>query len=182
MERLGIRVFVLSRLPAAAVSTGILIVLLAVGAYTPMSRPDAEALVGQFEEILPTLITTPAGIFFNNLLASMLMMIPAAGMALAAFIVYNTGMVIGAYSIVSNTPIAVALLIPFLTVYGIIEMLAYGFAVSQSFFLVSSAVKKNFRHELRILPLSIIAVVVLLFVGAVIEWLLIAFFQSMLPS
>ncbi|MCS7133532.1 MAG: hypothetical protein NZ921_01860 [Candidatus Caldarchaeum sp.] len=182
MKRFNLRGFVSSRLPAAAISTAILIALLAVGALTPMSRGDAEAIVNQFDNLLPTLIATPAGIFFNNLAASLLMMIPAAGMALAAFIVYNTGMVIGAYSIVSNTPVALSLLIPFLTIYGFIEMLAYGFAVSQSFFLTSSAVKRTFRKELSILPISIAAVVGLLFIGAVLEWILIVFLQGMLTA
>ncbi|MEM0441064.1 MAG: hypothetical protein QXF45_02020 [Candidatus Caldarchaeum sp.] len=182
MDATRIRQFIMIRLPAAVIAMVVLVALLAVGALMPISYLDARALVDQFDELLPTLIATPAGIFFNNLFASLLMMIPAVGIVLAGFIVYNTGVVIGAYSVVSNTPVVLALLIPFLTVYGFIEMLAYGFAVSQSYFLASSVIKKNFRTELKIVPYTLLAVVALLFIGAVLEWVLIVFFSGMLPA
>lgn len=182
MLKLDLRGYFFSRLPAAAIFMVILIALLAVGAYTPMSRVEAQAVVSQFNEMLPRLITNPVGIFLNNFLASLLMMIPAVGMALAAFIVYNTGLVIGAYSIVHDMPVALSLVIPFFTVYGFIEMLAYGFAVSQSFFLISSVFKKRFKNELHLVPPSVIAVVSLLLLGALVEWTLIVFLQGFLPS
>ncbi|MEM4352080.1 MAG: stage II sporulation protein M, partial [Candidatus Caldarchaeum sp.] len=171
-----------SRFLSALAATAVLIILLAAGALTPIPVPDAQSMVEGFEELVASLTASPAGIFFNNLVASLLMIIPALGMALAAFIVYNTGLVIGAVSITSNIPVGLSLLIPFLTLYGFVEMLAYGFAVSESFFLTSAVVRRRFRSEVRVVPYVLVVVVVLLGVAAVIEWLLIEFFQTFLPS
>jgi len=172
---------VLSRLLVAVAAMLVLVGILAAGALTPMSRSEAESLTSGFEEILSTVAASPAGIFLNNFLASLLMMVPALGMGLAAYIAYNTGLVIGAVSIVSNIPPALALIIPFITVYGFFEMFAYGFAVSESFYLAAAAVRKRFRSELRLFPVMLVVVVGLLAFAAVLEWLLIAFFQGLLP-
>jgi hypothetical protein len=172
---------VVSRLLVAAVAMLVLVGVLAAGALTPMSRSEAESLTSGFEELLSTAAANPAGIFLNNFLASLLMMVPAAGMALAAYIAYNTGLVIGAVSIVSNIPPALALTVPFITVYGFFEMFAYGFAVSESFYLAAAAVRRRFRAELRLFPVMLVVVVGLLAVAALLEWLLIAFFGSLLP-
>ncbi len=178
----GLSSFAVSRLIAGLVATFTLISFLAAGALTPISPTDAMAVVEDFEDLVSGLAQSPVGIFLNNLGASLLMMIPAVGMVLAAFIVYNTGLVIGAVSTVSNVPAAFSLLIPFLSVYGFIEMLAYGFAVSESFYLTSAVFKKKFGRELRVLPLVIGVVVGLLALAALIEWGLINFFQQLLSS
>ncbi|MEM2238080.1 MAG: stage II sporulation protein M [Candidatus Caldarchaeum sp.] len=171
-----------SRFVAGLVATFVLVCLLAAGALTPLSSSQAEELSKSFDELASSLAQSPAGIFVNNLTASLLMMVPALGMALAAFIVYNTGLVIAAISSVHNIPAGFSLLIPFLTLYGFVEMLAYGFAVSESFYLASAIVKKRFGTELRVLPYVIALVVGLLALAAFIEWALIAFFQRFLPS
>ncbi|MCS6769526.1 MAG: hypothetical protein NZ570_03720 [Candidatus Caldarchaeum sp.] len=170
--------FAVSRFLAALAATVALIVLLAAGALTPVPASDAARMVEGFEELVAGLTASPLGIFLNNFVASLLMIIPAAGMALAAFIVYNTGLVISAISTASNIPAALSLLIPFLTFYGFVEMLAYGFAVSESFFLTSAAVKKRFRQEVRVVPYVVAVVGGLLALAAVLEWGLIVFFQS----
>ena len=173
---------VTSRLLVSVAATAVLIFLLAAGAFTPMSRTEAESLTSGFEELLSTVAENPAAIFLNNFFASLLMMIPAAGMALAAYIAYNTGLVIGAVSIVSNIPPALSLMIPFITVYGFFEMFAYGFAVSESFYLAAAAVRRRFRAELRVFPVMLVVVVGLLAVAALLEWFLIVFFQGLLPK
>ncbi|MEM0384389.1 MAG: stage II sporulation protein M [Candidatus Caldarchaeum sp.] len=174
--------FAISRFLSALAATALLIILLAAGALTPVSVPEAQNMVESFEELVASLTVSPAGIFFNNLVASLLMIIPALGMALAAYIVYNTGLVIGAISTTSNTPVGLSLLIPFLTFYGFVEMLAYGFAVSESFFLTSAVVRRRFRSEMVVVPYVLGVVVLLLALAAVIEWLLIRLFQTFLPS
>lgn len=171
-----------SRLIAGLVATVALICLLAAGALTPVSSSDAQKMVESFRELASSMAESPAGIFLNNLAASLLMMVPALGIALAAFIVYNTGLVMAAISSVSNIPAAFSLLIPFLSFYGLVEMLAYGFAVSESFYLASAVVRKRFGKELRILPFVVAVVVGLLALAAVIEWAIIAFFQQFLPN
>ncbi|MEM4495325.1 MAG: stage II sporulation protein M [Candidatus Caldarchaeum sp.] len=177
----GLKSFLLRRFPAAVVATALLIGLFAAAALIPISLADAENLVNQFEQILPNVVENPAFIFLNNFAASLLMMIPVLGLALAGLIVYNTGAVIGAFSAVSNIPVPLLLLIPFITVYGFIEMLAYGFAVSESFFLTTSAIRKQLRKEIRSLPYTVAVVVLLLLAGAVIEWILIRLSAALTP-
>ncbi|MEM4282012.1 MAG: hypothetical protein QXK38_07485 [Candidatus Caldarchaeum sp.] len=171
-----------SRFIAGLIATVVLICLLAAGALTPISSSDAEQMAERFKEMASGLVQSPSGIFLNNLAASLLMMVPALGIGLAAFIVYNTGLVIAAISAASRMPAVFSLLVPFVTLYGFVEMLAYGFAVSESFYLASAAVRKRFGRELRILPFVVAVVVGLLALAAVIEWSLIAFFQRFSPS
>ncbi len=167
--------FATSRLIAGFVATFMLIGILAAGAFTPMSPTDSMKHFEDFKDLISGLTQSPAGIFLNNFGASLLMMIPAVGMVLAAFIVYNTGLVISAISTVSNIPAVFSLLIPFLLVYGFVEMLAYGFAVSESFYLTYAFFRKKLGRELRILPLVIGVVVGLLALASLIEWSLINF-------
>jgi len=174
--------FAVRRLMAALLATVVLIGLLAASAFTPMSMEEAKVKAEEVQRLFSGLTVSPVGIFTNNLLASLLMMIPAAGIVLAVFIVYNTGMVIAAISTVSNIPVTLSLAIPFLTFYGFVEMLAYGFAVSESFFMTYAAIKKRIRKEVRVFVVVVLVVAGLLGVAAVLEWMLISFAQVLAPS
>ncbi|GBC68663.1 hypothetical protein HRbin01_00346 [archaeon HR01] len=151
-----------------------LIVVLALGALTPLDSETYETLLRQAESLASIAAMSPLNILANNLLASLFMIIPAIGPVLSAYIVYVTGQVISAISISQNISPVILLLVPFVTVYGIIEMLAYGLAVSESVVFTYAIIKRRARIELRRLPIVILAVAGLLLVAALIEYFLIS--------
>jgi hypothetical protein len=151
------------------------------GAAITMSKKDAEDLKGQFAKQIIGIDQN--GIFFNNMRVSLFMFIPAIGTGVGVFSGFSTGMVFSAMvkaSPLNNIPPLIILLTPF----GIMEVFAYGLAMSRSGMLIYQLVKKKpwrdyvtLRNFLRkdIVPtlIEIGIVVVILFVAAVIEWQLI---------
>lgn len=161
------------RIYYALIATASLIGVLSSGALTPLDDTTSEALLTQAEQLISTVGTSPLRILFNNLLASLIMMIPALGILLSVFIVYNTGLIFSAISANQGLPAYLLLTIPFITGYGLLEMLAYGVAVSESAVMGYALFRRRIGGELRLLPLVIVVVAALLAIAALIEFLLI---------
>jgi len=115
-------------------------------------------------------------IFFNNLKIALVMFIPIIGIAMGTISGFSTGLVFnsildasgGAVSSYSNP------LIIFLTPFGILEILSYGIAISRSGILIFEILKREFVKKSFIhLIIEIMLVSGLLFMGAIIEWMMI---------
>lgn len=144
------------------------------GATINMSKKEAEDLKGQFAKQIVGIDQN--GIFINNVKVALGMFIPGIGTGIGIFSGISTGMVFSAMAetspFISNVPPLIILLTPF----GIMEVFAYGLAMSRSGMLIYQLVKKKPWREYTILTLIEIGIiVVVLFVGAVIEWQLIQF-------
>jgi hypothetical protein len=144
------------------------------GATINMSKKEAEDLKGQFAKQIVGIDQN--GIFINNVKVALGMFIPGIGTGIGIFSGISTGMVFSAIAetspFISNVPPLIILLTPF----GIMEVFAYGLAISRSGMLIYQLVKKKPWREYTILTLIEIGIiVVVLFVGAVIEWQLIQF-------
>lgn len=144
------------------------------GATINMSKKEAEDLKGQFAKQIVGIDQN--GIFINNVKVALGMFIPGIGTGIGIFSGISTGMVFSAMAetspFISNVPPLIILLTPF----GIMEVFAYGLAMSRSSMLIYQLVKKKPWREYTILTLIEIGIiVVVLFVGAVIEWQLIQF-------
>lgn len=144
------------------------------GATINMSKKEAEDLKGQFAKQIAGIDQN--GIFINNVKVALGMFIPGIGTGIGIFSGFSTGMVFSAMAetspFISNVPPLIILLTPF----GIMEVFAYGLAMSRSGMLIYQLVKKKPWREYTILTLIEIGIiVVVLFVGAVIEWQLIQF-------
>lgn len=116
------------------------------------------------------------GIFFNNLKIALVMFIPVIGIIMGTISGFSTGLVFnsildasgGAVSSYSNP------LIIFLTPFGILEILSYGIAISRSGILIFEILKREFVKKSFIhLIIEIMLVSGLLFMGAIIEWMMI---------
>jgi Zn-dependent protease/CBS domain-containing protein len=108
------------------------------------------------------------GIFANNFRVALGMFIPGFGIALGTFSAFSTGLVFNALSNISP-------LMVFLTPFGILEIIAYGIAISRSGILSYQLIKDtNKRSSWRkyVIPtgIEIGIVVIILFIGAIIEW------------
>jgi len=164
------------RLGYASIAMVALVTILGVGALAELGPEQAERIADEAERLVAKNLT-PLAILSNNLAASMLMTIPVVGLLLAPVIVYNTGLVFAAVSSTQQVPAWLLLLTPFVTIYGLFEMLGYGFAVSEGVLFVRQIFRKRLRAELRVLPLVIAITVGMLAFAAVIEFAIIAMFS-----
>jgi hypothetical protein len=115
------------------------------------------------------------GIFANNFKVALGMFIPGFGIALGGFSAFSTGLVFNAIAQTSPALSNISPLIVFLTPFGILEIIAYGIAISRSGILSYQLIKDaNKRNSWRryVIPtiIEIGIVVTILFVGAIVEW------------
>ena len=118
------------------------------------------------------------GIFINNVKIALGMFVPAAGIGLGVISGFYTGMIFTAIAqttTLNNVPPLIILITPF----GIMEVFAYGIAISRSGILIYQLVKKKPWREYVIPILIEVGIVILvLLVGAVIEWQIITQFSG----
>lgn len=160
------------------VALGIVAFLIAysVGAAVHVGKQQTEDLRRHFAEQIKGIDQN--GIFINNARIALGMFVPAAGIGLGVISGFYTGMIftaIAATSALNNVPPLVILITPF----GIMEVFAYGIAISRSGIFIYQLVKKKSWREYAVPILIEIGIVILiLLAGAVIEWQIIAQFKG----
>jgi len=144
-----------------------------IGATSEVSPEDASEFVQNF--LSSTQNLDGLGIFFNNISASLPMFIPGAGVVLGIYSAWSTGYGFAAFATVAPDLANVEpLSILFNSSYGAIELVAYSIAMSRSFHMVYSLVKRS-AHTLLIKPSLIeigIATGLLLVAGFVEEYMI----------
>jgi hypothetical protein len=160
------------------VALGIVAFLIAysAGAAVHMGKQQTEDLRQHFAEQIRGIDQN--GIFINNARIALGMFVPAAGIGLGVISGFYTGMIftaIAATSALNNVPPLVILITPF----GIMEVFAYGIAISRSGMFIYQIVKKRSWREYAVPILIEIGIVILiLLAGAVIEWQIITQFKG----
>jgi hypothetical protein len=160
------------------VALGIVAFLIAysAGAAVHMGKQQTEDLRRHFAEQIRGI--DQYGIFINNARIALGMFVPAAGIGLGVISGFYTGMIftaIAATSALNNVPPLVILITPF----GIMEVFAYGIAISRSGIFIYQLVKKKSWREYAVPILIEIGIVILiLLAGAVIEWHIITQFKG----
>src|SRR5215467_8781662 len=124
------------------VALGIVAFLIAysAGAAVHMGKQQTDDLKRHFAEQIRGIDQN--GIFFNNVRIALGMFVPAAGIGLGVISGFYTGMIftaIAATSALNNVPPLVILITPF----GIMEVFAYGIAISRSGIFIYQIVKKQ---------------------------------------
>ncbi len=145
---------------------------------TPVDAESARQMVEDFRELVAG-INSASDIFLNNFAISLLMIIPVLGPIIGAWIVYNTGLIISSFASIEGINVILILILPVLTIYGILEFIGYGTMMSESILLIYAIRKKGLRHELKILPIIIVISAGVLGLAAVIEFSLITITQSL---
>ena len=115
------------------------------------------------------------GIFANNFKVALGMFIPGFGIALGGFSAFSTGLVFNAIAQTSPALSNISPLIVFLTPFGILEIIAYGIAISRSgilsYQLIKDTKKRNsWRKYIIPTVVEIGIVVIILFIGSIVEW------------
>jgi hypothetical protein len=157
------------RLLYLALGVATFLIAYSVGAAVNMTKAEIELLKRQFSEQIKNIDQT--GIFINNVKIALGMFVPGFGIGLGMFSGFSTGMVFNAIAetspILKNIPPLIILITPF----GILEVFAYGTALSRSGILVYDLVtKKPWREYVVVTLIEIGIVIVILLVGAIIEW------------
>lgn len=155
----------------------VFIIAYSIGAATDLNRTEAENLRQQFNEQVKDIDQN--GIFMNNLRISLGMFIPALGIGLGIFSGFSTGLIFNV--IAESSPLLnnVSPLVILITPFGIMEVFAYGLAMSRSGMLIYQLVKKKQLRE-HIIPsiIEIVIVIAILLIGATIEWQMVAQFDE----
>jgi hypothetical protein len=139
------------------------------GSAVDMNKEEAKDVKGEFIKKIDGIDQN--GIFINNLMIALGMFIPVVGIGLGIFSGFSTGLVFNALAETSpylqNVPPLAILLTPF----GIMEVFAYGLAISRSGMLAYHLVRKKPWREYAIPTIIEIGIIVaVLIAGAVIEW------------
>lgn len=170
------------RLKYSLLATLILFIILSLSSLIPISGKEAGTLLEEAKKIIgenPTILR----IWMNNMTAALLIYIPFLGIGLAGYIMFQTGRVFGAIATESGINSIMLILFAVATIYGLIEFIAYGTALTESILFSYSIIKRSLRHELRWLLISIGIVAGLLLIAATLEVTLINFFtQTLLPE
>jgi uncharacterized membrane protein SpoIIM required for sporulation len=138
-----------------------------------MSSSEVNDLKNRFMDQIKDIDQT--GIFINNAKIALGMFVPLLGVGLGIFSGFSTGMVFNAIAATSTNLNDISPLLILVTPFGLMEIVAYGLAISRSGMLFYSLLKrKNWREYLLSTLVEIGVVVILLLSGAIIEWEMIA--------
>jgi len=156
-------------LPAAFAGLALSMV---IGATSTLNPNEAAQIYEEFRSFVVGLTASPLGIFQNNFMIALLMSIPVAGAFLGAGIMYNSGVILSAASIAQRVDPMMLVLSTLIWPVGIMEMLAYSLASTQSLLLAYAGYKRMLRSEARNLAVTVAVVAVLLAASSVIEFTL----------
>jgi hypothetical protein len=148
---------------------GILVFLIffTIGTSVTFDKSTSQLLKEQFENKIKNIDSV--GIFVNNFLISILMFVPGIGIAFGLFSGFSTGNIF--VIITRDLPIQIPPLLVFLTIFGIMELVSYGIAISRSYLLLISILKRtNIKENLIYTGIEIGIVAIILFFSAIIEW------------
>lgn len=142
-----------------------------LGAVATLSDQEGQEIRTWFLEDIENIDQT--GIFLNNIQVALAMFVPGVGVGIGAYSGFSTGMVFHAFALVSPELAAMSPISVLATPFGILEVLAYGIAISRSGMLVAQLIKKDERRRWRRLALytgiEIGIVISALVAGSVIE-------------
>ena len=140
-----------------------------VGAVMPLSSSDAESIRSDF--LIEVEDIDEVGIFFNNIAVALGMFIPGVGVGLGIYSGVSTGVVYNAFAQVNPELLQSSPLALFATPFGLLEVLAYGLAMSRSGMLVAQLVKnrKDWKRFTLFTLVEIGIVIAALVAGSLIE-------------
>lgn len=138
-----------------------------IGTSVTLDESTSTLLKEQFQNKIKNIDSV--GIFFNNFLISILMFIPGIGIAFGLFSGFSTGNIF--MILTRGLPIQIPPLLVFLTIFGIMELVSYGIAISRSYILLIRIIKRsNVKESLIHTGIEIGIVAIILLFSAIIEW------------
>ena len=149
--------------------------LTVIGSLVPLGHQDAESISSGLNTTLNTHKSNGSlteYIFFNNFSICLVMFIPLIGPILGMFILFDTGIALGAISYVQGYPTWVGLISLILTPVFWLEFTAYSTAIGESIWLTRRLTQGGWR-ELKNTAILIGICAAILIVSAAVEvWLI----------
>lgn len=156
------------RLLYVAVGVASFLILYSAGASIQMSRADAEGYANEYLERVKNI--NQNDIFANNIMAALGMFIPAFGAGFGGYSAISTGIMFQAIATINHSLEGISPLMVLATPFGVLEVVAYGVAMSRSGILVYDLVKrKPWRQYVYVTGIEIAFVTMVLLSGALIE-------------
>jgi uncharacterized membrane protein SpoIIM required for sporulation len=153
----------------------IALIVTVIGSFVPLSSQDAYQLSNQLNQTLNENRASnnlPTYILVNNFSICLLMFIPVVGVALGMFILFDTGLALGAIATTQGYPVFLGLASLVITPVFWLEFAAYSIAMAESIWLFRRLTQKRW-HEVGWTGLAIVICLGLLDIGAVVEtWLI----------
>ncbi|MEM2938786.1 MAG: zinc-ribbon domain-containing protein [Candidatus Bathyarchaeia archaeon] len=145
-----------------------------IGALTRIERSEANEIMQEMSKLEDVIKSSDAQIilaiiFGNNLLHTLIMFIPIAGPCWGTYVLYNTGKVFAAYSILSDAGPVTLFSTVFILPFAWMEYLSYTLAISESLWMIYAAIKRNFRNEIIVATVTIVLCNVILLLAALVE-------------
>ncbi|MEN3047727.1 MAG: stage II sporulation protein M [Candidatus Caldarchaeales archaeon] len=165
------------RLKWAAATTAVLYAVFVAAAHVPLSREEARRMSEELSSIA-TSINSPLMIFANNAAIALLMVVPLLGAAAGLYVIYNTGLYLSALAITSGAPPTLLAVVPLLAIYGVLEFFGYGICFSEGLRLLRAITRRKLRPEIRPTSLMVAMGLLVLFVAALLEFLIIQSLQT----
>ena len=162
------------RLLYLALAVGLFFLSFYVGTAVWMSPEHADNIrqeLGQRNKNLDQL-----GIFANNLIPSLEMFVPAAGLIIGVYSAVSTGLAFNAFALANPALKSIFPLSLLISPFAIMEILAYSLAMSRSAIIAYYLVRKprswtqSWKKYLIPTIIEIVIVVLVLYVGSVVEW------------
>jgi len=150
-------------------------IFIVIGSYVPLSHQDAQTISNNLNATVNEHKSNGSlteYIFINNFSICLLMFVPIIGPIVGMFILFNTGIALGAIASVQGYPPWIAIISELLTPVFWLEFLAYSTAISASIWLTRRLLQGRWR-ELKNTGIQIGICAVILLISAIIEvWLI----------
>jgi uncharacterized membrane protein SpoIIM required for sporulation len=157
------------RIFLTGIGVTIFLISYSVGANIQLDQSSAQKLKEAFLHKINGL--NYLGIFTNNLIITIIMFLPGIGALFGIFSGYSTGTIFSSITHDSTSHSYISPLVILLTPFGMMEVFCYGLAISRSFILLFSLVKKeNLAKQLKSILIEIGIILIILFLAAIIEW------------
>jgi len=143
------------------------------GTLTPLTSEEVTSMKQDLDGLRANVSVQM--IFGNNMMITMLMFIPVVGPLFGSYVLYNTGLYIGADTAAMKVNISPVLvfLTYFIFPFAWLEFIAYSMASAASVWLTWRIIQRKAKYELVRTCIFIAICAVLLLIGAVIEVVLI---------
>jgi uncharacterized membrane protein SpoIIM required for sporulation len=149
------------------------------GILTPLSNEESQSLSKQLEQMQQdirnmAILSSARTIFANNFEICLIMFVPIVGPFFGLYVLYNTGLVIGAKNATNGVPALLIFMLLFIFPFTWLEFFAYSIAFSESMWFTWRIVQRRAMSELRSAGILIGVCAGMLLAGAIIEAVIIS--------
>ena len=142
-----------------------------LGLISSITYEEAEVIIQQIEPLQQNISVQL--IFGNNFMICLFMFVPVIGHIIGFYILYNTGIVIAAQSVLNNVSPFTSLIFLFIFPVAWLEFFAYSLSFAENFWLTKKLIHRKGKSELYTVCVFISICAVLLIIAAISEVILI---------